>query len=300
MVNAIFKRLIFLWIFIFNIPLMGQTLNHHNVIIVGGGISGLAAAKELKEHNIDVLVLEAQDKVGGRLRTDRSLGIDFDEGASWIHGPKGNPITVLSDKAGIQTYLTPDTSLVVYDEEGNVYNNQLLDDQEDLYNGILEEIGGKKSLSVYEYIKAEYPKLLKDNLWMYMWSAFLEFDTGGDIKHLSAKYFYDDEEFKGEDRIVTNGYDKITDFLATDVPIELNTIVNGINYSGKTIKVFNKCINLLCRLRISNCTIRCIKKRKNSICTLFKKEDCKSCKTSTNGKCKQVFVCLGYSILGCR
>ncbi|HNL07866.1 MAG TPA: FAD-dependent oxidoreductase, partial [Chitinophagales bacterium] len=64
-----------------------------SVIVVGAGISGLAAAKKLQDNGFTVTVLEAQEKVGGRLRTNRSLGIAFDEGASWIHGTDGNPIT---------------------------------------------------------------------------------------------------------------------------------------------------------------------------------------------------------------
>ena len=56
------------------------------VVVIGAGIAGLAAAKKLQEVGFKVSVLEAQDRVGGRVRTNRSLGIPFDEGASWIHG----------------------------------------------------------------------------------------------------------------------------------------------------------------------------------------------------------------------
>ena len=92
-----------------------------SVIIIGAGISGLAAANKLKERGFTVTVLEAQDKVGGRLRTDRSLGLAFDEGASWIHGPNGNPITSLAQQAGATTFLTDDESLKVYDVNGTLY-----------------------------------------------------------------------------------------------------------------------------------------------------------------------------------
>ncbi len=70
--------------------------NGKTVVVIGGGISGLAAAKKMKEKGFSVIVLEAQEKIGGRMRTDRSLGVAFDEGASWIHGPSGNPITSLN------------------------------------------------------------------------------------------------------------------------------------------------------------------------------------------------------------
>jgi NADPH-dependent glutamate synthase beta subunit-like oxidoreductase len=46
--------------------------NGKTVLIIGAGISGLAAAKKLEDNGFTVIVLEAQEKIGGRLRTDRS------------------------------------------------------------------------------------------------------------------------------------------------------------------------------------------------------------------------------------
>jgi monoamine oxidase len=70
-----------------------------------------------------------------------------------------------------------------------------------------------------------------------MLSAYLEFDTGGDISKLSSKFFDDDEEFNGEDLIITNGYDKVTEFLAEGLDIRLNTRVTSINYYNKKVSV---------------------------------------------------------------
>jgi phytoene dehydrogenase-like protein len=50
------------------------------VVIVGAGLAGLACARRLKEANVPVLVLEAQDQVGGRIRTDRVDGFLLDRG----------------------------------------------------------------------------------------------------------------------------------------------------------------------------------------------------------------------------
>jgi len=50
------------------------------VIVVGAGLSGLAAARHLSRHGADVTVLEGSDGVGGRVRTDLVDGFRLDRG----------------------------------------------------------------------------------------------------------------------------------------------------------------------------------------------------------------------------
>ncbi len=211
--------------------------NDKTVIVIGAGISGLAAAKKLKEKGFTVIVLEAQEKAGGRLRTDRSLGVAFDEGASWIHGPKGNPITNLASQSGANTFLTDDDSVEVFDINGTAYSDNLLTTAEDQFNDALDTVESEGSVnqSFQQVFNSLYPAQANNRLWKYMLSAFLEFNTAGDISKLSSKYFYDDEEFNGDDVIITNGYDKIADFLAQGLDLRLNTRVSAIDYSNAKV-----------------------------------------------------------------
>ena len=57
------------------------------VIVVGAGVSGLAAARRLQDAGVKVLVLEGRNRLGGRVWTDRTWAdAPLDLGASWIHG----------------------------------------------------------------------------------------------------------------------------------------------------------------------------------------------------------------------
>jgi monoamine oxidase len=73
------------------------------VIIVGAGIAGLTAADAARCAGAEVIVLEARDRIGGRTHTV-SLGPGrIDLGASWVHGPIGNPVAEAFSAAGTRT-----------------------------------------------------------------------------------------------------------------------------------------------------------------------------------------------------
>jgi len=201
------------------------------IVIIGAGISGLSAAKYFKNQGVNTIVLEAQEKVGGRIRTDKSLGIEFDQGASWIHGPKGNPITEIATLAGANTFLTDDNNITVYNINGEKYSDSILNNAEKKYDHVFRKFKGTKNQSFGEVFYKLYPEYKNNSLWTYMLSIFLEFDTGGDIHKLSSL------DYSGEDFIITIGYDKITDYLKEGINIKLNTKVNSINYSGNNILI---------------------------------------------------------------
>ena len=70
-----------------------------DVIIIGAGAAGLAAARKLQEARISFRLLEAKSQIGGRVVTDtKTLGAPIDLGGHWLHSPALNPLTPLADR----------------------------------------------------------------------------------------------------------------------------------------------------------------------------------------------------------
>lgn len=208
-----------------------------SVLVIGAGIAGLAAARYLDQRGVKVTVLEAQDQVGGRVKTDWSTGLPFDQGASWIHGPRKNPISDLAEEAGCKTFLTDDDSLSIYKADGTEYDEDETEEAEKAFNKVLRKLKGSKNESFSEVFYRDYPQYKDNDLWTYMLSAYLEFDTGADIGQLSSLDFNNDEAFKGDDLIITNGYDRIPQKMSETLDVRLNVKVNSLDYSGSTIQV---------------------------------------------------------------
>ena len=72
-----------------------------DLLVIGAGAAGIAAARTALTAGRSVRVLEARDRVGGRAVTDLGLGVAFDLGATWLHAAERNPLVPLARSLGV-------------------------------------------------------------------------------------------------------------------------------------------------------------------------------------------------------
>ncbi|BFG20268.1 hypothetical protein CerSpe_065420 [Prunus speciosa] len=104
-----------------------ESPSRSSVIIVGAGVSGLSAAKVLIENGVeDVVILEASDRIGGRIRKQDFGGLSVELGAGWIVGVGGresNPVWELAQKSNLRTFFSDysNARFNIYDQSGKIF-----------------------------------------------------------------------------------------------------------------------------------------------------------------------------------
>src|SRR5664279_1488559 len=79
-----------------------------DIVVIGAGAAGIAAARRIQAANRKVIVVEAASQVGGRCLTDTAtFDLPFDRGARWMYNPDSNPMIKLARSAGLDVTSAP-------------------------------------------------------------------------------------------------------------------------------------------------------------------------------------------------
>lgn len=222
-----------------------------HVLIIGAGMSGLAAAAELKKKGVTVTVIEGRDRIGGRVFTSNVWqGAPVDLGASWIHGVDGNPLTTLADALGVERVETDYESQSVFDADGNLLSDAELTRIEDNFNTLIEALDALREsrleeelpdISLQEAIdqvlaEEEYdPDEVAELSWAI--NTVIEHEFAADARDLSFYSFDEGEEIVGADVVFPQGYRQLIDALAEGLTIRTGEPVEAITVLEDKVQV---------------------------------------------------------------
>ena len=199
-----------------------------DVIIVGAGAAGIAAARKLSAAGRSFTMVEATARVGGRCFTDtRSFSVPFDRGAHWILSPDINPLSKLASRTGLDIYQSPSGQRVRIGQR-DAREGELEDYLSALVRAnrtIADTVRGKPDMDCLKAL----PKDLGD------WQATVEFALGPyatsrDLREISAIDFSRSAE-RDAAAFCRQGYGALLAKLAEGIPVEMESPVSAVDTS---------------------------------------------------------------------
>jgi monoamine oxidase len=220
--------------------------NGQRILILGAGIAGLAAAATLRQQGYETLLIEARDRIGGRIWTSNQWAdAPLDLGASWIHGLRGNPIAAIAKEVQARLVTTEYDSAITYDTNGRSLTPAQAEQLEDLTAQIWQAIATAQERdpdrSVQEVVDANLaasPPDQERRQWAnFLLNSHIEHEYAGSSAAQSVHWFDDGDEFGGDDALFRDGYQVITQHLAQGVPLILQQPARRVQWDDAQVTV---------------------------------------------------------------
>ncbi len=204
-----------------------------DVVVIGAGAAGIAAARNLRAAGKSVIVLEARNRIGGRAYTDTSLGVPFDAGAMYIHWAERNPWVQIASELGVAT------STESWGGGFRVFaNGQPMSEEDRLKRrGAFGQIDrrletvdiGKRDLSISEVLGDLGPDLAP------VAASGLLLSIGEESDRISARDYQ--RLWSGDDLLVPSGYGALVARYGQGLDIRLNQPVSAIDWDGASVAI---------------------------------------------------------------
>lgn len=221
----------------------------HKIIIVGAGVSGLAAGQELQAAGYQVSLLEADSRIGGRVNTGSIEGIPVDLGAAFIHDSEKNFLTPLTEALNIPTVPTETAGDgIEFKTQLYTVESQPFELTQSAYNRFQIVVGIAGFIASYIFPSASVEDVVyfvrnlgllspftKEQVDLLIHAA-AELPEAEDGDLISIKSLLSLEEVS-IDRAFPGGYAQILNHYANGLDVRLNHAVTSINYDSDLITV---------------------------------------------------------------
>jgi monoamine oxidase len=203
-----------------------------DVVVVGAGAAGIAAARTLIAQGHSVLVLEAAPRIGGRAWTESStFGVPFDHGCSWIQSAKQAFFKETAEALGYTVQRHDDVGETVFVGDRVACDHEL-EQYWDAYERVeraLEDAGEQGFDVAASTVMPAVPWSAVSQSWMVM-------DMAVDFDALSTADWWNGAE-TAPNYLVEQGFGSVIAHLGADLPVVLSSPVSTIAWGGEGVAV---------------------------------------------------------------
>lgn len=197
------------------------------VVVIGAGAAGLAAARELIALKRDVVVLESSGRVGGRLFTETGLGAPYDAGGRYIHWAERNPWTNVAREFGAQTSSEETRGFRFFDKGALRPSDP---SRRARMSRVGERLDGENVADVSIAQAVADDPLLGEAA-----QALARLSLGEEPQRVSARDYA--RLWSGDDLEVPSGYGALAERFGAGAPIRLNARARRIDWSGAGVAI---------------------------------------------------------------
>ncbi|KDO85036.1 hypothetical protein CISIN_1g004657mg [Citrus sinensis] len=229
-----------------------------NVVIVGAGLAGLVAARQLISMGFKVVVLEGRERPGGRVKT-RKMKCDgvvaaADVGGSVLTGINGNPLGVLARQLELPLHKVRDIC-PLYLPNGKAIDADIDSGVEVSFNKLLDRVCKLRHDMIEEFKSVDVPlgvaleafrnvykvaEDLQERMLLNWHLANLEYANASLMSNLSMAYWDQDDPYEmgGDHCFIPGGNEWFVRALAEDLPIFYQRTVQSIRYGVDGVMVY--------------------------------------------------------------
>ena len=202
------------------------------IAIIGAGAAGIAAARELRRLQSEVVLLEARDRVGGRAWAEsRTFGVPIDRGCAWLHSAERNPLTRYAREHGFHVI-----------EQASPWGRrrvgarELPEDDQRRYYAAFQRNESLIAAAAREGRDVSAASVLPTDEYRPQFDAVMGWLMGVDTEHVSTLDYdrYDNSELNWP---VAEGLGAVVAHAASGLDIRLREDVRHIDWSGSGVRV---------------------------------------------------------------
>jgi monoamine oxidase len=202
------------------------------VVVVGGGAAGVAAAKHLHRASVNCLLVEARPRLGGRAYTVLdSSGFTLDLGCGWLHSADRNPWVRVAEAEGVAL----DKTLPPW-QRRTLETGFPRAEQNDFQNAMAEFFARLEQAAQGDKDVAAATLLEPGNRWNGLINSVGTYISGGDLDRLSVKDF-DRYEDSGVNYRAFKGYGALIADYGADIPQMRDCPVRKIDHRGRRLRI---------------------------------------------------------------